>query len=719
MSTGQPTGSKDRGETLFTKANKGAAMRRMKQAQLGMKTTMTLTQAAAKGREEAKRKAEHEEAAKMAAAESVEEAATEDNMDVEDEGLEGEGKEQEDEGQGGYDSEDSTVEIVRNLDKEMDTPAGKKRRSGELTPTPKAKPTGTGRTQAVITTALRPSSYTTHKYIFPRVIIDGSARLAQADKVKEFIELIGTLLANGKMVDRYFAIVSVVMGEGRKDLKEVKDIPTNMTLLGGYVKISERSLKVFERKNTTRTNKGGKSARGDTGYSNDMIYFTLAIACDIDPKEIISGISVEWMRAGGIGLYRKEIQAFNTFSPFVIFYLYNNTSIQTVTAEFKRIMEEAIKMLEEEGTIDEQERMICVPEFAFRKFLPKLPGAEPEEYAGLKPRQAAARKAWHLEMELHHFHQFARLIEICKEVRLFESFWGGHVMISEVVNYESPPGDIKRVLKTAKKHTCFQVSMTGVQLYGIIDLDMEVACVRTAERDEDGGTLTLRAVLLRHFRTRDDGSPLFAEVHQKQSGGVVEAVVPNTKEAESMVGSLNRQVAAFIKHYLLYRGLPRDFVTRLIVASCCPTLVGEINTVRWDEENLELITTEDAEEEERLSAFEKADWFMDLERLQVSPKKKKHFTAPEALFNLDEEQSVKTLHAKNDDKRAAAWAEAEGDDSEEENKSDSTSEEGYHDKSSQDLVADTAVGTGEKSITWSPSSPSAGRLATHGAAGSG
>jgi hypothetical protein len=80
------------------------------------------------------------------------------------------------------------------------------------------------------------------------------------------------------------------MGAGRKDLKEVKDILTNMTLLGGYVKISEKSLRVFERKTTTRTNKGEKSAKRNTGYPNDMIYFTLAIACDVEPREIISGI---------------------------------------------------------------------------------------------------------------------------------------------------------------------------------------------------------------------------------------------------------------------------------------------------------------------------------------------------------------------------------------------------------------------------------------------
>ena len=203
------------------------------------------------------------------------------------------------------------------------------------------------------------------------------------------------------------------------------------------------SKRMRRRKTTTRTNKVAKSARNDNGYTNDMIYFTLAIACDVEPREIISGISVEWMRAGGIGLYRKEIQAFNTFSPFVIFYLYNNTSVLTVKAEFKKIMEKSIKLLEEEGMTDEQERVTCVPEFAFRNSLPKLPGSDPEEYVGLKPRQTAARKAWHLEMETHHIHQFTKLIETCKEVRLFESIWGGHVMISEVVDYNSPPGDIK------------------------------------------------------------------------------------------------------------------------------------------------------------------------------------------------------------------------------------------------------------------------------------
>ena len=191
---------------------------------------------------------------------------------------------------------------ARNLDKELATPAGKKLRSEELLKTKKAALTGVRKIYATTAMALRPSSFVPQNYTHHRVIIEGSARLVQEDKVKEFLDLAGTTLSNGKMVDRFFVIVLVNMGSGRKDLKEVRDIPSNMTLMGGYIKILEKSLWSFERKNLTRINKGGKSARGETVYNNNMIYLTLAIACDVEPTEILSGILVEWMRVGGIWL---------------------------------------------------------------------------------------------------------------------------------------------------------------------------------------------------------------------------------------------------------------------------------------------------------------------------------------------------------------------------------------------------------------------------------
>jgi hypothetical protein len=114
-----------------------------------------------------------------------------------------------------------------------------------------------------------------------------------------------------------------------------------MTALVGYIKFSERSLQTFL-KRSSGGGQGGKKSGGE-----NLVYFTMAMSCDVTPAEILSGIMVEWMRAGGVGLYRKEIQAFNTHSPFVILKLCNSVAVQTLMAEFKKVLEEAMKLLEE------------------------------------------------------------------------------------------------------------------------------------------------------------------------------------------------------------------------------------------------------------------------------------------------------------------------------------------------------------------------------------
>lgn len=102
-----------------------------------------------------------------------------------------------------------------------------------------------GKTYAAAAMALHPSNFGNHHYCHPQVIIDGSARLGKDNKVTEFLELLGVLITNGEIVDNWFAIVQVILGSGKKNVRELKDVPVNMTMLGGYIKISEKSLEVF------------------------------------------------------------------------------------------------------------------------------------------------------------------------------------------------------------------------------------------------------------------------------------------------------------------------------------------------------------------------------------------------------------------------------------------------------------------------------------------
>lgn len=72
-------------------------------------------------------------------------------------------------------------------------------------------------------------------------------------------------------MDKHFVINPVIIGDGKKDLRDVKDVPTNMTSLGGYVKISQKCMRAFEMKLTFGAN--AKKAEGND-YS-DTVFFTV------------------------------------------------------------------------------------------------------------------------------------------------------------------------------------------------------------------------------------------------------------------------------------------------------------------------------------------------------------------------------------------------------------------------------------------------------------
>ncbi len=475
-------------------------------------------------------------------------------------------------------------------------------------------------------------------------------------------------------------------------------MPTNMTGVGGYIEILTRSLLSFGQ----RSSGWGNLKKAVVGNSMDLVYFTSAMSCDSNPVKLLSSIIVEWLRAGGSGLYHKDIQAFNTSTPFVLFYLHTNIMQETITAEFQKIMEEGILLLDDGPPDENYTSVLTVPTFTLQKRQPKLPGLDPREYNKLKltTKQTNSRRVWHLEVETQHQETFNKQIKACKDLEVFGGYWGDHMLISETVEYDSTQGNIDRVLKTLQKHTNFQVSLTVVQLYGISNLDHPVP-LQVEEGAQSEGKLTLRQVMTKHVRTQDGESPLFASIRQGQAHSPVEAVIPNKLEAEGMIGSINQQTPAFLKHYLVSRGLAADFISRLVVASCDPVLAGTMNSTRWDNNKQDIILEDESWKEASLAVFENAPWYVGISKLQVSETKGK-YTAPEALFNLDEAQSVTTLHAKNDGKRAAAPKAAARLDSEDED--DGSNKDSASSNSKSDAPLEETAGIdgsdGTKTVTW-------------------
>ncbi len=159
--------------------------------------------------------------------------------------------------------------------------------------------------------------------------------------------------------------------------------------------------------------------------------------------------------------------------------------------------------------------------------------------------------------------------------------------------------------------------------------------------------LSLCQVLLQFLRL-SDGHQLIAEVYQSNEiMGPVQAVIPNTPKAKRMTLMLNKNIPSYIGNVLKDQGLPESCLLDLVKKSCCPTQLSEMANCTWDLDPGTLTTHQEAAEEKNRIVLETALWlkdaFADL-GLRVDEKSKKPAPPPKTLFNVEDDQSVKTVH---------------------------------------------------------------------------
>jgi hypothetical protein len=277
---------------------------------------------------------------------------------------------------------------------------------------------------------------------------------------------------------------------------------------------------------------------------------------------------------------------------------------------------------------------------------PKLPGQDTSHFSKMSWQAPANWKAFHLECGCRFAANIKKLTQLAKESDLVTKMWGKHAHISEVVDKDSTPSEIKRLIKVAQSHTNYQCSMLLEDIVGITNLNA-TASIFEEVSNKFLGYLSLCQVLLRYLRL-SDGHQLIAEVHQSDEiVGPVQAVIPNTPEAKRMILMMNKNVPSYIGNVLRDQGMPETFLIELVRASCCRTQVSEVENCSWDSDNGTLTTHQEEAEEKNQVVLETASGFKNAFAdlgLAVEGKTKKPAPPPETLFNLEEDRSIKTLH---------------------------------------------------------------------------
>jgi hypothetical protein len=124
-----------------------------------------------------------------------------------------------------------------------------------------------------------------------------------------------------------------------------------------------------------------------------------------------------------------------------------------------------------------------------------------------------ARRAHLIECDVNAIPFLRTLISYMKERKLAAPIWGGHVHITETVDWDSPKGDISQFIQMLQDHTCYNMSVISVEVRGISDLkaSAEILCPTTGNFL---GHLSLRQTLMKYLKLQD-GNHMCAELHQR------------------------------------------------------------------------------------------------------------------------------------------------------------------------------------------------------------
>ena len=203
----------------------------------------------------------------------------------------------------------------------------------------------------------------------------------------------------------------------------------------------------------------------------------LGIATDKEPEDVLSRIIHEWQRRGGILLRIKELQSFDSDTILAFYNIFTATPKKYILQEFRAILLEAQATAQEVDSteffwpMEDLSNNSTLPALELCLQNPKLPRQDTSHFSKMSWRAQTNWKAFNLECDRWFAADIKKLTQLAKETDLVTKMWGKHTHISEVVDKDSTPSEIKRLIKVAQTHTNYQCSMILKDIVGITNLD--------------------------------------------------------------------------------------------------------------------------------------------------------------------------------------------------------------------------------------------------------
>ncbi len=188
-------------------------------------------------------------------------------------------------------------------------------------------------------------------------------------------------------------------------------------------------------------------------------------------------------------------------------------------------------------------------------------------------------------------------------------YFGKFAKFTKTLANNAPLSDCTKLCRCMQGHLNFHLSSTLLILNGINNLDVTEILGNTVNSSTIA-KVTLRKML--HWSKLENGSPLFLQFTQCPSGEV-DAVIPNTPEAELKAERINQQVAAWCLNYWTESN-PGGAAFSCKPANCAfnQALLHNVSKCTWDSAT-QTVTSPGAQSDiVAIAEFERQDWVQDI-----------------------------------------------------------------------------------------------------------
>ena len=185
------------------------------------------------------------------------------------------------------------------------------------------------------------------------------------------------------------------------------DVPVNFTHLGQYAFTSAN--RTFEKKKDWQGENGSpkKADHRDNVSKEDifkdpMVYFTIVVATNILPQNLINGIWMEWKANGGGKCQVKDLQSQESKAVLALYLVYTGTHYHIIINTLNSILCGTTSIKEHKRMVledDNEYNAPSIPGVSIHLQVPRLKGVDTSKYDKLPYHVKKNRKVLHIETD--------------------------------------------------------------------------------------------------------------------------------------------------------------------------------------------------------------------------------------------------------------------------------------------------------------------------------